>query len=98
MSDNVQIYLGSELAGLPAPSPGRLWRASNDPAHWQAAYTKHLCSWEDGGLTIDELWALPPELSQPQVEQRRARVDRWLEGVDEFGAMLYAVTVCTHGG
>ncbi|KAI6086468.1 hypothetical protein F4821DRAFT_127738 [Hypoxylon rubiginosum] len=95
--DGLQTFLGTELRGLPASSNGSLWRAQTR-REWQAAYNVDLADWPEGCFRIDELWPFPPELNELQVLEQRNRVDQWLENVDEFGTMLYAVTSCTHGG
>ncbi|RSL68107.1 hypothetical protein CEP53_002766 [Fusarium sp. AF-6] len=92
--DGLPTYLGSELRGLPAPSSKTLWQAHRHD--WEAAYNTNLAEWAEGNFRIDELWPLSKN-SDENVVKRRNRVDRWLEGVDEFGTMLYAVTSCTHG-
>jgi hypothetical protein len=95
--DGLPTYLGTELRGLPAPANRSLWqsRARRD---WETEYNTHLADWVDGGLHIDELWPIPPNLTESDVVERRGRVDQWLEDVDEYGTMIYAVTSCTHGG
>lgn len=95
--DGLPTFLGTELRGLPAPAGKSLWQA---PARsdWEKAYNLHLAEWPEGGLRIDELWVIPADMDEPSVIERRRRVDQWLEGVDEFGTMMYAVTSCTHGG
>jgi len=60
-------------------------------------YNIHLAQWMDGGLCIDELWPIPANLDETGISERRSRVDEWLQNIDEFGTMLYAVTSCTHG-
>ncbi|RSL64731.1 hypothetical protein CEP54_004586 [Fusarium duplospermum] len=92
--DGLPTYLGSELRGLPAPSSKTLWQGHRHD--WEATYNVYLAEWAEGNFRIDELWPLS-ENSDESVVKRRDRVDRWLEGVDEFGTMLYAVTSCTHG-
>ncbi|KAF7194357.1 hypothetical protein HII31_04390 [Pseudocercospora fuligena] len=95
--DGVPIYLGTELSGLPAPASRNLWRAPTQD-EWQAAYNVHLSIWQKTFMAIDDLWPVPATMSTPDRMARTARTDHWLEGVDEFGTMLYAVTCCTHGG
>ncbi|KAI1137638.1 MFS general substrate transporter [Hypoxylon sp. FL0543] len=87
--DGLQTYLGTELRGLPAPMNRSLWqaRARHD---WETAYNIYLADWLGEGLRIDELWPIPADLDPQNVVQRRGRVDRWLEGVDEFGTVIYA--------
>jgi hypothetical protein len=94
--DGLPTLLGTELEGLPAPASRFLWRASTRQ-QWVTAYNIHLTDWEEGGFRIDELWPIPAGLDEFGLLQRRNRVDQWLEGVDEFGTMLFAVTSCTHG-
>ena len=95
--DGLETYIGIELSGLLAPSSECLWKARSR-REWEAAYNVHLAEWTDGGLRINELWPISPDLDEHGVAERRRRVDQWLEGVDEYGTMLFAVTSCTHGG
>ncbi|KAI1087655.1 hypothetical protein F5B19DRAFT_474792 [Rostrohypoxylon terebratum] len=94
--DGLQTFLGTELQGLPAPRSKCLWRAQTRQ-EWEIVYNIYLADWLAEGLRIDELWPMPADLSEPGRLQRRNRVDTWLENVDEFGTMIYAVTSCTHG-
>ena len=86
-------FLGEELEGLLAPASKTLWEAS-ERAAWNIGYNRYLHDWPSGGLRIDDLWP-PPETGS---EGRRKRVEKWLTDVDEFGMMLFAVTLVTHGG
>ncbi|KAI1472169.1 uncharacterized protein F4812DRAFT_407717 [Daldinia caldariorum] len=95
--DGLQTFLGTELRGLPASADKSLWR-SQVRRDWEAAYNIYLADWPEESFRIDELWAIPPELDELGILERRRRVDRWLENVDEFGTVLYAVASCTHGG
>ncbi|KAH0492113.1 hypothetical protein TgHK011_007080 [Trichoderma gracile] len=95
--DGLPTFLGTELTGLPAVSSKTLWLAQTR-RDWEAAYNVHLAAWGEGNLRINELWPIPEGLDDAQVAKRRHRVDSWLEDLDEFGTMLYAVTSCTHGG
>ncbi|KAJ5085514.1 hypothetical protein N7532_010285 [Penicillium argentinense] len=95
--ENLPTYLGTELQGLPAPAAGSIWEASSRP-EWEQAYNLFLAEWMGPGLAIDELWPIPPDLDGAGVARRRGRVDHWLEDVDSYGTMLYAVVSCTHGG
>ncbi|GJC89573.1 hypothetical protein ColLi_12411 [Colletotrichum liriopes] len=63
----------------------------------QIKYNIHLTEWPEGGLRIDELWPIPEDLDEDEINKRRSRVDAWLEDLDEFGTMIYAVTSGTHG-
>ncbi|KAL2175498.1 major facilitator superfamily domain-containing protein [Thermothelomyces heterothallicus CBS 202.75] len=89
-------FLGTELRGLLAPASKWLWHAGTRD-EWEKSYNVYLAEWSEGGLRIDELWSLPPDLDEADVVKRHSRVDRWLQSVDEFGTMMYAVTSCTHG-
>lgn len=97
VQEGLSTYLGTELEGLPAPSNKFLWRAKAR-GDWERTYNIHLAEWVERGLTIDELWPFPPELDEAGIVKRRGRVDHWLEDIDEFGTMLYAIVSCTHGG
>ena len=97
IKDGLPIFVSPELTGLPAPAGKQLWLAATENV-WKVAYNTHLSQWKQSGLLLDELWPIPTTLSQNGIIERRGRVDQWLESVDEYGAMLYAVTICTHGG
>lgn len=89
---NLPTFLGVELEPLPAPARKSLWDAS-DTTVWEEVYNTHLIDWPDGVLRISELWNLPPTKGE-----NKPREDRWLQSVDEFGMMIFAVTHLTHGG
>ncbi|KAI1372494.1 hypothetical protein F4677DRAFT_264015 [Hypoxylon crocopeplum] len=95
--DGLPTFLGTELQGLPAPANKSLWSAQSRHG-WATAYNVYLADWPEGGLCIDELWPIPADLDEAGILRRRNRVDHWLEDIDEYGTMLYAVTSCTHGG
>lgn len=95
--DGLPTFLGTELTGLPAPSNKPLWQAKSR-YQWEVQYNIFLADWTEPGLCIDELWPIPLNLDALGVAKRRKRVDRWLESLDEYGTMMYAVTNCTHGG
>ncbi|KAI6767569.1 hypothetical protein HG530_005578 [Fusarium avenaceum] len=88
--DGLPTYLGHELKGLYAPSSKILWQA--DQTEWERAYNSHLAEWTEGTFQLDQLWPIPSDSSDREIQQRQIQTDRWLEGVDEFGTMLYAVT------
>ncbi|KAI1156785.1 hypothetical protein F4825DRAFT_219597 [Nemania diffusa] len=94
--DGIPVFVGTELHGLPAPASQTLWRAQTR-LDWEASYNSHLAEWSEGGLRINELWQPPEDFSNADVIKRQGRVDHWLEGVDEYGTMLYAVTSSIHG-
>ncbi|KAJ5113697.1 hypothetical protein N7456_002231 [Penicillium angulare] len=95
--EDVPTFLATELRGLPTGSSKSLWQAQSRSS-WEGEYNIHLAEWTEQGLAIDELWPLPVDMEDSEIAKRRRRVDHWLEDIDEFGTMLYAVTVCTHGG
>jgi hypothetical protein len=90
--NGLPTFLGEELESLPVPAPKILWEATTRKS-WEKEYNSFLNTWDGGGLRIDELWPAPDSA----VEARRKRVDKWVESIDEFGMMLYAVTSITHG-
>jgi hypothetical protein len=91
--NGIPTFLGKEIDGLPAPAAKILWECRNR-ATWEKEYNFFLNSWDGSGLTIDELW---PDL-EGGTDTRKRRVDKWVESVDEFGMMLYAITSVTHEG
>jgi hypothetical protein len=95
--EGLPTFLGTELEGLPAVASKPLWQAQTR-TEWEAAYNVHLAEWVDRSLTIEELWSTPPGMDESEISKRRQRADQWLENIDEFGTMLYAVMCCTHGG
>lgn len=95
--ESLPTFLGTELRGLPAPSNKPIWQAQSR-ADWEKEYNIFLAEWTEESLSIDELWPMPARFDEESIARRRDRVDRWLENLDEFGTMLFAVTGCTHGG
>jgi hypothetical protein len=95
--EGLPTFLGSELQGLLAPASKALWEAKSRH-DWEAKYNIHLAEWPESGLSVDELWSIPSDWGEPKIEERRKRVDQWLEDIDEFGVLIYTVTSCTHGG
>ncbi|KAJ6108398.1 hypothetical protein N7523_009721 [Penicillium sp. IBT 18751x] len=95
--ENLPTFLGTELRGLPAPSNKYLWSAQSR-ADWETEYNIFLTEWTDDGLSIDELWPTPVDFDAASITRRRDRVDRWLENLDEYGTMMFAVTGYTHDG
>lgn len=93
--DGTPSFLGTELQGLSAPSCQSLW-ASSDRRDWEREYNEFLAQWPEGYLAIDELWPTPANFDDGATQRRRHRVDHWLEEVDKFGTMLYAVTSYIH--
>lgn len=96
-NEGLPTFLGTELRGLPAPSNKPLWHAY-DRAEWEKEYNVLLAEWTEGVLNIEELWPIPPGMDDLGQLRRRTRVDQWLENLDEFGTMMFAVTSCTHSG
>lgn len=95
--ENLPTFLGIELSGLPAPANKMLWQARNR-GDWEKEYNTFLAEWTEESLTVDELWPIPADYDGAAIARRRVRVDRWLENLDEYGTMIFAVTSCTHGG
>jgi len=95
--ENIPTYLGTELQGLPVPATKQIWEAKTR-VEWEQAYNIYLAEWMEPGLAIDELWPIPADMNESDIARRRSRVDHWLEDIDSYGTMLYAVTTCTHGG
>ena len=95
--DGLPTFISKEISGLPSPASKRLWQAGSE-TQFKIAYNSHLALWNSSGLSIDELWPMPPDLSVEEVTAARKRVDQWLQTVDEYGTMLFAVTISTHGG
>ncbi|KAI9324709.1 hypothetical protein DFJ73DRAFT_667122 [Zopfochytrium polystomum] len=91
-SRGLPTFFASELRGVPAPAAGSLWRAASR-AEWVARYNAVVADWSG----IDELWPMPQDLTEAEVERRRARVALWVEDLDELGTMMYAITSCSHG-
>lgn len=94
--DATPTTMGTELEGLPAPSSKVLWEASSRQ-DWEAAYNLHIMDWPSGGLRLDELWPVPAGLDSAAIQERRRRVEQWVESVDVYGTMMHAVTSCTYG-
>ncbi|KIN02617.1 hypothetical protein OIDMADRAFT_102728 [Oidiodendron maius Zn] len=90
---NLPTFLGEELESLPAPARKSLWDA-RDRNTWEKTYALHLTEWPEGAFRINELW---PDMSPDNGEKKKRRVDKWLQSVDEYGMMLFAVTHITHG-
>ena len=89
---SVPNFIAYELAGVYAPDMKELWEARSR-AEWERHYKRYLSVWEDGPLLISEMWRSPETGST----ERRNRIDRWVQGVDEFGMMLFAVCSHIHG-
>lgn len=96
IQENLPTFLGTELRGLPAPSSKTLWQTANRD-DWEKEYNVFLAEWTERSLAIDELWPIPAGFDEAAIARRRMRVDRWLEDLDEYGMMMFAVTGCTHG-
>ena len=77
------------------PEGKRLWGA-RDRDTWEREYDRHSALWRDepeGMLVISELW----KSEQTGTPGRRRRIEKWVQEVDEFGMMLFAVTSHIHG-
>lgn len=93
--ENLPTFLGVELRGLPAPASKALWEAQNRGV-WEKEFNAFLAEWTESGLAIDELWPVPADYDETAIARRQSRVDHWLESLDEYGTMMFAVTGCTH--
>ncbi|KAJ5152669.1 uncharacterized protein N7482_009147 [Penicillium canariense] len=91
-SKGLPNFVAEELKEVLVPESKALWQAS-DRASWTTKYDRHLSKWEDGMLTLSELWRSPETGS----ETRRERIERWVQSADEFGMMLFAVCAHLHG-
>ncbi|PYH70935.1 Zn(II)2Cys6 transcription factor domain-containing protein [Aspergillus vadensis CBS 113365] len=85
-------FVAEELRGVYAPGNKTLWEAA-DRETWNKEYDRYLLDWQDGSLEISELWP-SPEKEEPE---RRRRIERWVQTVDEFGMMMYSVCAHIHG-
>ncbi|KAK8097754.1 uncharacterized protein PG998_013240 [Apiospora kogelbergensis] len=73
-----------ELAAVPAPAAGYLWRET-DETTWSALYSDWLQHWKDGGVyKIGEFFNIEAEA------RLDTRSERWLSEADEYGMMLMA--------
>ena len=97
VKDGLPTFMATEVHGLLAPGPKALWIARTRQ-QWKSEYNQYLADWPSSCLTIDELWRTPADFDSAAIAARKRRVDRWLESIDEYGTMMYAVTSCTHGG
>jgi hypothetical protein len=93
--EGLPSFFGTELEGLPAPTGKSLWEAETQRG-WETAYNNHLADWAGAGLRIDELWPSPSWLDEAGLAERRRRVEQWLDEVDGFGTMLFAVSSSSH--
>ncbi|TFK54876.1 hypothetical protein OE88DRAFT_1653418 [Heliocybe sulcata] len=90
--NQIPCHLAQELAMLSAPESKALWEA-RDRELWEREYDVLLAAWKGGSLRIGELWA-SEERSTPGQQER---IQRWLEGVDEYGMMYFSFSVMIHG-
>lgn len=93
--DGLPTFFGTELQGLPAPLGKGLWEAKAQ-RDWETACNTHLADWPEGGLRIDELWPAPSWLDDSGRVERHKRVGQWLDEIDGFGTMLFAVSSSSH--
>lgn len=93
--EGLPTFFGTELQGLPAPAGKGLWEAKAQ-RDWETAYNTHLVDWTEGGLRIDELWPAPAWLDESGLVERRKRTGQWVDEVDGFGTMLFAVSSSSH--
>lgn len=94
--DNLPMFVATELSGLSAPAPRSAWDAASLDA-WQRAHNTYMSASDGVALQVKELWALPPGFTDDQARRRQERTSAWLQRVDEYGMMFFAVTTSTHG-
>ncbi|KAJ7468697.1 hypothetical protein FB451DRAFT_1257030 [Mycena latifolia] len=92
-SQHTASYIATELGHLPNPSSRSLWAAATKD-EWEIEYGRYLAEWTTNIPRLEDLWA---HQTEQIAKERRARIDRWVESVDEFGMFLFAVTSLTHG-
>lgn len=95
-TDDLPMFVATELSGLSAPAPSSLWDAPSLDV-WQRSHNAYLKACDGVVLQINELWSLPPGSSADHKCRRQERISAWLQRVDEYGMMLFAVTTSTHG-
>lgn len=93
--EGLPTFFGTELQGLPAPAGKVLWEAKAQQ-DWETAYNTHLADWAEGDFRIDELWPAPAWLDESGLVERRKRADQWLDEVDGFGTMIFAISSSSH--
>lgn len=89
---NTTAYIATELCGLPAPSPRVLWGAASGD-EWGVEYERFLAAWPSDIPRIEDFW---PHQTEAIAKERRERIDRWVESVDEFGMFMFATHIMTH--
>ncbi|KAJ5485044.1 hypothetical protein N7539_005032 [Penicillium diatomitis] len=94
--ERLPTFLATELRGLPAPSSKLLWHARTR-SQWEKEYNLFLTEWTSSFFAIDELWPIRGGASEADITIREDRTNRWLENLDEYGVMFFAVTSYTHG-
>lgn len=76
-----------EIAPLPAPAAGYLWRESSE-AKWQTMYRDWLRRWEGGSYKMAEFFHINAG------DQLDHRSEAWLSESDEFGLILITEGTC----
>ena len=85
-------FLADEMKGVYVSGNKELWNAS-DRETWNKEYDRYLLDWTDGMLKISELW----RSEETGTIERRRRIERWVQTVDEFGMMIFSVCAHVHG-
>ena len=89
--------IAEELRDLPVPASKALWEAK-ERGVWEREYDRHLTTWGDKGeVSMLELWRPLEDTEEAVLVERKKRVEKWVESVDEFGMTLFAVAGHTHG-
>ncbi|PLN79351.1 hypothetical protein BDW42DRAFT_201674 [Aspergillus taichungensis] len=85
-------FAADEMRGVYAPEDKELWSARSRD-WWEKTYDRYLLDWEDGIFEISELW----RSAETGSTERRARIERWAQTLDEFGMMIFGVCSHLHG-
>lgn len=93
------MFISEELRDLPLPSSKELWQASKREV-WESEYDRHLREWgtETGGeIFLSEFWPPVDVMTEARAAERKRRIEKWAQEVDEFGMTLFAVATHIHG-
>ncbi|KAJ4135188.1 hypothetical protein NW768_004809 [Fusarium equiseti] len=87
-------FISLELEALYAPSSKELWQANR--TDWEQTYESHCYQWGTNGLRVGNLWPVPPNTKEDNVQEMEEARVQWLMDADEYGMMLFAVTSSTN--
>jgi len=91
-SQNAPVYVATELGRLPAPASKALWAAANRD-EWGSEYGCYLAEWPSEIPRVEDFW---PHHMEEIVKERRERIDRYVESIDDFGMFMLAACSMTH--